>query len=223
MNFKDKFRKVFHRNSNGHSNSNSNSNSKSKSNGNGNGTGIKIEYYKRGEIPPSKFRGPFDPEHQKRLAAWSFEAAQAERPRALDPSLSPCTTLSQYLNPCHGESEDEGVAPDQICETAPPEVGLLDSSATVSHHEYAPGRQEESSGSSSSTAVGSSSYSDSTMTLYSDDARMDSIAQIKESVRYTSPILRAVSPPPPTSTKGTLMPFSPDDLTRALNAVQIYS
>jgi hypothetical protein len=126
MNFKDKFRKVFHRNSNGHSNSNSSSNSKSKSNGNGNGNGIKIEYYKRGEIPPSKFRGPFDPEHQKRLAAWSFEAAQAERPRALDPPLSPCTTVSQYLNPCHGESEDEGVAPDQICETAPPEVGLLD-------------------------------------------------------------------------------------------------
>jgi hypothetical protein len=119
MNFKDKFRKVFHRNSNGHS--------KSKSNGNGNGNGnvIKIEYYKRGEIPPSKFRGPFDPEHQKRLAAWSFEAAQAERPRALDTPLSPCTSLSEYLNPRHGESEDEGVAPDQICETAPPEVGLL--------------------------------------------------------------------------------------------------
>lgn len=126
MNFKDKFKKVFHRNSNGHSSSKSNSNSKSKSNGNGSRNGIKIEYYKRGEIPPSKFRGPFDPEHQKRLAAWSFEAAQAERPRALDPPLSPCTTLSQYLNPRHGESEDEGVAPDQICETAPPEVGLLD-------------------------------------------------------------------------------------------------
>ncbi|OXN30171.1 hypothetical protein CDV57_00386 [Aspergillus fumigatus] len=221
MNFKDRFRKVFHRHSNGHSSSNSKSISKSKSNGNGNG--IKIEYYKRGEIPPSKFRGPFDPEHQKRLAAWSFEAAQAERPRALDPPLSPCTTLSQYLDPHHGESEDESVAPDQICETAPPEVGLLDSSATVSHHEYAPGRQEESSGSSSSTAVESSSYSNSSMTLYSDDARMDSIAQIKESVRYTSPMLRAVSPPPPTSTKGTLMSFSPDDLTRALNAVQICS
>jgi hypothetical protein len=127
MNFKDKFKKVFHRNSNGHSNSNSNGRSKSKSNGNTNGNGIKIEYYKRGEIPPSKFRGPFDPEHQKRLAAWSFEEAQAERPRALDPPLSPCTTLSQYLNPRHSESEDESVAPDQICETAPPpEVGLPD-------------------------------------------------------------------------------------------------
>ncbi|RHZ56379.1 hypothetical protein CDV55_100188 [Aspergillus turcosus] len=223
MNFKDKFKKVFHRNSNGHSNSNSNGRSKSKSNGNTNGNGIKIEYYKRGEIPPSKFRGPFDPEHQKRLAAWSFEEAQAERPRAVDPPLSPCTTLSGFLNSRPNESEDEGLAPDQFYETAPPEVGLPDSSAIVSHHEYAQGRQEESSGSSSSTAVESSTYSDSTMTLYSDDVRMDSIAQIKESVRYTSPILRAVSPPPPTSTKGTVMPFPPDDLTRALNAVHICS
>lgn len=53
----------------------------------------KVEYYRRHEIPPSKFRGPFDKEHQKRLAAWSFDGAMAERPRASDDlSLSPCAT-----------------------------------------------------------------------------------------------------------------------------------
>ncbi|EAW06979.1 uncharacterized protein ACLA_086810 [Aspergillus clavatus NRRL 1] len=215
MAFKERFRKVFHRNSNGHS--------KSKSNSNGNG--IKIEYYKRHEIPRSKFRGPFDPEHQKRLAAWSFDAAQADRPRSFDYSLSPCTTLPDHLKPRHEESatEDEELAPNQGRDIAPPEVGLIDSPVSIFHHEYAPGRQEESSASSSSTAVEFSSYSsNSTMTLYSEPPRLDSITQIKETIRYTSPMLRAVSPPP-LSPKGAFMPFSPDDLTRALNAVQICS
>ena len=51
----------------------------------------------------------------------------------------------------------------------------------------------------------------------------DPIAQIKESIRYTSPIMRAITP----VTKGTMsprtmhLPFSPEDLTRALIAVQV--
>lgn len=51
-----------------------------------------MEYYRRHEIPPSKFKGPFDKEHQKRLAAWSFERAMADRPRSIGLDLSPCTT-----------------------------------------------------------------------------------------------------------------------------------
>ena len=63
-------------------------------NGKINANGIPIEYYRRGEVPPSKFRGPFNRDHQRRLAAWSFEAAMTEqRCRSLDLSLSPCTTL----------------------------------------------------------------------------------------------------------------------------------
>lgn len=87
------------------------------------GNGIKIEYYKRSEIPRSKFKGPFDKEHQKKLAAWSFADAQAERPRSLDLSLSPCTTLPDHLQPpCH---DDDAVAPDQIVSPAP-EVTVTD-------------------------------------------------------------------------------------------------
>lgn len=108
MSLRQKVRRVFQR---------SGSRSKSKDNG------IKIEYYKRHEIPRSKFKGPFDREHQKKLAAWSFEEAQAERPRSLDLSLSPCTTLPEHLRPrCH---DDDEVAPDQIVPPAP-EVTVTD-------------------------------------------------------------------------------------------------
>ncbi|PLB50073.1 hypothetical protein P170DRAFT_435287 [Aspergillus steynii IBT 23096] len=108
MSLRQKVRRVFQR---------TGSRSKSKDNG------IKIEYYKRHEIPRSKFKGPFDREHQKKLAAWSFEDAQAERPRSLDLSLSPCTTLPDHLQPrCN---DDDDVAPDQIV-TPAPEVTVTD-------------------------------------------------------------------------------------------------
>ncbi|KAH8435251.1 uncharacterized protein LDX57_012882 [Aspergillus melleus] len=202
MSLRQKVRRVFQR---------TGSRSKSKDNG------IKIEYYKRHEIPRSKFKGPFDREHQKKLAAWSFEDAQADRPRSLDLSLSPCTTLPEHLRPrC---PDDDDVAPDQIASPAP-EVTVTDDSAMPTlEDDYAHDRDTDS-GSSSSTAVDSDSYSASLMTLLPEILRQDSIAQIKESIRYTSPAIRTISPPP-LSPKGTCMPFSPDDLTRALNAVQI--
>ena len=58
------------------------------------------------------------------------------------------------------------------------------------------------------------------MTLFDEAIRQDSIAHFKETIRYTSPVVRAISPPP-LSPKGSYMPFAPEDLTRALNAVQI--
>lgn len=65
-----------------------------KDNGNGNGNGkIKIEYYRRHEVPRSKYRGPVDPEHQRKLAAWTFEGAMAHRPRSIDLELSPCASI----------------------------------------------------------------------------------------------------------------------------------
>lgn len=90
-------------------------------------------------------------------------------------------------------------------------------------------------GSQSSTAVNSNSesYSGSLMTLLPDDHPVhfadpsdDPIALLKESIRYTSPIVRAMSPaasPYPISPRGKSkgLPFSPEDLTRALIAVQV--
>lgn len=79
MTFREKVRRVFHRSSSSEAHAGK----------------PKVEYYRRHEVPPSKFRGPFDKDHQKRLAAWSFERATVERARSLDLSLSPCATSSE--------------------------------------------------------------------------------------------------------------------------------
>lgn len=50
----------------------------------------------------------------------------------------------------------------------------------------------------------------------------DPIAQLKESIRYTSPNVRALSPVAMSPRgKGQTQTFSPEDLTRALIAVQL--
>jgi hypothetical protein len=237
MSFREKVRKVFQRH-------------KSKDSE----TGIKIVYYRRSEIPPSKFKGPFDKEHQKRLAAWSFREAQADRPRSLDLSLSPCTTLPDYLRP----REIADAAPDQVQATETRIAGIAVSnggvfpsllwntiafigliwsfeacfefnnanlslvSPTAYHDEFIQDRQGTTGSLSSTTAVDPESFSDSTMTLFLDPLEDETVIKIKESVRTTSPIVRAISPPP-LPLKGASMPFAPEDLTRALNAVQIYS
>ena len=124
MPFRDKVRRVFHRSSI------SAAAPPPKTNRNG----VKLEYYRRNEVPNSKFRGPFDPEHQKRLANWSFQSAMAERPRSSDLSLSPCTSLPDYLRPHQGqeqqtpEDDDEDMAPDQVRgDSAPVETDPMDS------------------------------------------------------------------------------------------------
>lgn len=94
MTFRERVKRVFHR---------------SPSGGVDNGK-PKIEYYRRHEVPPSKFRGPFDKEHQKRLAAWSFDRALVDRPRSFDLALSPCAT---YGHPSPSDSEGSpDIAPD---------------------------------------------------------------------------------------------------------------
>ncbi|OGM42738.1 hypothetical protein ABOM_008164 [Aspergillus bombycis] len=148
MSLREKVRRVFRRSSSG---------SKSKDNSNP----IKIEYYKRHEIPPSKFKGPFDREHQKRLAAWSFGDAQDERPRSPDLSLSPCASLPGYLRP---RVQEDSVAPDEVPSVAPED--LSDASATISDDE-----RQENSGSTSSTAYDPDSYSSSMMTLFDEVIR----------------------------------------------------
>jgi hypothetical protein len=89
-------------------------------------------------------------------------------------------------------------------------------------------------GSQSSTVVNSNSesYSGSMMTLLPEDHPVgpyefpeDPIALLKESIRYTSPIVRAISPasPYPMSPRGKAkaLPFAAEDLARALIAVQV--
>ena len=79
----------------------------------------KIEYYRRHECPPSKFKGPFDRDHQKRLAAWSFAGATVEKDRACELSLSPCATY---------DLPSDSVAPDAVdpADPAPEPVERVD-------------------------------------------------------------------------------------------------
>jgi hypothetical protein len=60
------------------------------------------------------------------------------------------------------------------------------------------------------------------MTLFLDPLEDETVVKIKESARTTSPIVRAISPPP-IPLKGATLPFASEDLTQALNAVHIYS
>ncbi|KAJ6126585.1 hypothetical protein N7523_002197 [Penicillium sp. IBT 18751x] len=200
MTFREKVRRVFHRSSSSVNNGKP-----------------KVEYYRRHEIPPSKFRGPFDKEHQKRLAAWSFEGAMGDRPRSLDLSLSPCATYD--LPPSDSDTgdvspDDDGVTIDPACSEAVSPIDIDSSRPT-------------NAGSQSSTVVNSESYSGSMMTLLGEpsiyEASEDPITQIKESIRYTSPIVRAITPASPRamSPRGKHQTFSPEDLTRALVAVQV--
>lgn len=96
MPLRDRVKRVFHR---------------SNSNGNGNNGKPKVEYYRRHEVPPSKFKGPFDKEHQKRLAAWSFERAMVDRPRTPNLDLSPCAT-NDLPGPLPSDSDIGNVSPD---------------------------------------------------------------------------------------------------------------
>lgn len=102
-------------------------------------------------------------------------------------------------------------------------VGCSDSASPIDIDSSRP----TNAGSQSSTLVNPESYSGSMMTLLGDpfihEASEDPIAQIKESIRYTSPVVRAITPVSPRamSPRGKQQTFSPEDLTRALVAVQV--
>lgn len=74
----------------------------------------KIEYYRRHECPPSKFRGPFDRAHQKSLAAWSFQGAMVERTRSFEISVSPCATYEGSGGYSGPSDSDNSVSPDDV-------------------------------------------------------------------------------------------------------------
>ncbi|GAD95691.1 hypothetical protein ANI_1_1214074 [Paecilomyces variotii No. 5] len=175
----------------------------------------KIEYYRRNEVPRSKYRGPVDPEHQRRLRAWTFEGAMVERRRSLDLELSPCASIDESVAPCDDEEPSETPSPDVDDGVV---ADLPDDSPTVFHQENASDRRTKA-GSQASTAVNSDSWTSSIVTLPVDHQasvapRRCSIAQIK-----TLP-QRA----PTTQTRSSLdkhVPFSPDYLAQALSATQI--
>jgi hypothetical protein len=117
--------------------------------------------------------------------------------------------------------QDEEIGPDQVTEEPAPDADVMDTSPTVTQVEDT--QRQADGGSQSSTMVDPDSYSGSMMTLLPENHRDGSICNIKETIRYTSPVLRTASPPPMSPKgAGVYMPFSPEDLTRALNAVQIY-
>ncbi|KAJ5391155.1 hypothetical protein N7509_006645 [Penicillium cosmopolitanum] len=183
MTFREKVRRVFHRSSASQD------------------TGRpKVEYYRRHECPPSKFRGPFDKEHQKRLAAWSFDRATVERTRSLDLALSPCATFdlpgpNPLMDPM--DSDDSGeISPDddgvEIVDS-----GMLNNPHLLRFHplgtwpisplllSFSNQEQDQDQdrdilnsrptnhGSQSSTVVNSDSYNGSMMTLLNENSVYD--------------------------------------------------
>ncbi|KAJ5087036.1 hypothetical protein NUU61_008343 [Penicillium alfredii] len=199
----------------------------------------KVEYYHRYDCPPSKFRGPFDRDHQKRLAAWSFDGAMVTRTRSLDNPLSPCATCEQGSDSDTGEvsPDDDGVDVDPGTSSFARNSRRSYNSRPNARASLAPPRPFTAefsphidSGSQSSTVVDPDSYTASMKTLLPDPYEFPAnpIAQLKESIRYASPDVRrgAVSPavsPCVMSPRGKGVPFSPEDLTRALNAVQLHA
>ncbi|CAG8076945.1 unnamed protein product [Penicillium nalgiovense] len=203
MTFREKVKRVFR--------------SKSKNDGK-----PKIEYYRRHECPPSKFRGPFDREHQKSLAAWSFQGAMVERTRSLDISVSPCDTYKGSDDYSGPSDTDNSVSPDDRADVDPA------SSNPEAPAESSP--RSADSGSQSSTIVNPSSYNGSMMTLINESSfyeipedSKDPKFFLKESIRYSSPLVHAISPAmtPCVMSARKDLPFAPEDLTRALIAVQV--
>lgn len=183
----------------------------------------KIEYYRRGEVPRSKYRGPVDPEHRRKLNAWNFQTAMINRRRSIDLDLSPCSSIPEdgrWLRMAEAHEEEVVVAPDfqlDVVQTQP-SAGHEEEPITVMHHEIAPSRSVDTV-SQSSTAVGTNSFVSSSPTLRESCDFPRSIrkpmVQWKEKLRYTPPLTRRISAPE------KRMPVAPTELTRALNAIQI--
>ena len=54
-----------------------------------------VEYYKPGKVPPSKYRGKWDQEHQDRLQSYSFSDAFGKRSGSIPSLYSPTGTKAQ--------------------------------------------------------------------------------------------------------------------------------
>ncbi|EED21137.1 conserved hypothetical protein [Talaromyces stipitatus ATCC 10500] len=205
MTFREKVKKAFRRNSD-----------KDKNNGK-----PKIEYYRRGECPRSKYRGPVDPEHRRKLYDWNFEAATADRPRSFELDLSPCTSLPDRPH----ESESDESTLDDVSESEPEvvraqQIQIIGSdSITLTHHSVALSGSFDTN-SDQSTAVGSSCYSSSLTLKESWDwpvTKRDALGSLKDTFTWMDPIPRRISAPE------KRLPFDPSELTIALNAVSIVS
>lgn len=221
MTFRDRVRKAFRRPS------------PAKENNNGK---PKVEYYRRGEVPRSKYRGPVDPEHRRQLYAWNFATAMSDRRRSFDLDLSPCTSIPDNGRSIQEEATESEPEVERRRVIVPGGGTILTGavrkeeghrltvcragSISVSHHEVAPSRSVDAV-SQSSTAIGSDSYGSSVLTLKESAewpmTKKDGLKSLKEALRCTSPIRRRISTPE------KKLPFAPEDLIRALNAVQICS
>ncbi|KAJ5623569.1 hypothetical protein N7490_012174 [Penicillium lividum] len=182
----------------------------------------KVEYYRRNEVPPSKFKGPADKAVLRQFSGFSFDSAMSERRRSLDMTMSPFDTTG--ISPFDSDGTED-ISPDAdgvpIMSSSDAEQSSVSPISTDLPRAF--------HGSESSTVVNSNSDSyngsnGSLLTLLPEisvyEIPEDPIAQFKDSIRYTSPIVRAMSPAPK-SPRGKQLPFAPEELTRALAAVQL--
>ncbi|KAF3389925.1 hypothetical protein DPV78_011442 [Talaromyces pinophilus] len=208
MTFREKVKKAFRRNSDKDKNNNNNGKPK-------------IEYYRRGECPRSKYRGPVDPEHRRKLYDWNFETATADRERSFELDLSPCTSLPDQP---HDDNDSDATMLEDVSENEPEVVRehiqiMGSGSITVAHHEVALSGSFDTN-SDQSTAVGSSCHSSSLTLKESWDwpvTKRDALGSWKETLAMTAPVTRRISAPE------KRLPFDPQELSMALNSVSIVS
>jgi hypothetical protein len=65
----------------------------------------KIELYRAHEVPPSKYRGPFDPVHMKKLSEYSIRTASRDRPLSVVSQLSPTDDLAAAAASGHNQED----------------------------------------------------------------------------------------------------------------------
>jgi len=174
----------------------------------------KIEYYRRGEVPRSKYRGPVDPEHRRQLYAWNFADATEERNRSFELDLSPCTSL-----PDNGrDSDEEAMDSDPFDDRRQRRRVVERGSITIAHHEVAPSGSFDSS--PSSTLIDSESSNSSFLTLKDSwdwpMSHKDVMSSMKGAIAGTADAISRR-----TSAPEKRFAVAADDLTRALNTVQI--
>ncbi|EEA25289.1 hypothetical protein TMatcc_006487 [Talaromyces marneffei ATCC 18224] len=205
MTFRERVKKAFRRNSD-----------KDKNNDK-----PKIEYYRRGECPRSKYRGPVDPEHRRKLYDWNFEAATADRERSFELDLSPCTSLPDQPRDDHDSDTttlDDGSENEPEVERAQHIQIIGSRSITVAHHEVALSGSFDTN-SDQSTAVVSSCHSSLTLKESWDwpVTKRDALGSLKDTWAMMAPVTRRISAPE------KCLPFDPQELSMALSAVRIVS
>jgi hypothetical protein len=188
----------------------------------------KFEIYKPYEMPKPKYRGPIDVEHMERLKAFSFRRAMADRPRSIVSELSPFATLAPPTR--RGSAISDEVRKTEV--TTRPSLDVVEEESRPTDRGEATDRpmlllpnfsfldlepEPESEIRSDATSPTTTDTDDiwlSTLAFRIEDAA----AQVNGDTHRSD-----VVTPKTLSLSLSFTPFAMDDLTNALNSIQLRS